>query len=169
MCGVVLGEPVGTVDEVDRRSRVDAPQAAEIGSGESVAARSARRMEFVDGWVPRLFSLIDSELDEPTRRRIMAANGRACFAANQPHVSRRATPATLEEIRAWVAQRSKAGCLCPAAEAQTPRTISRNYCWCSVGYVKEMHERVFGRQVDAELLQSVLRGDPSCRFRITIV
>lgn len=29
-------------------------------------------MEFVDSWVPRFFTVIDAELDEPTRRRIMA-------------------------------------------------------------------------------------------------
>lgn len=46
--------------------------------------------------------------------------------------------------------------------------MSASYCWCSVGYVQEIHERVFGRPVNVELVESVLRGNPRCRFRITL-
>lgn len=59
-------------------------------------------------------------------------------------------------------------CLCPAAEAQGAGKLSPTYCWCSVGYVKELHERVFGRPVNVELVQSVLMGHPRCRFLITL-
>lgn len=59
-------------------------------------------------------------------------------------------------------------CLCPTVEAQSAATMSPTYCWCSVGYVKEMHERVFGRTVNVEVKESVLMGHPHCRFRITI-
>ncbi len=59
-------------------------------------------------------------------------------------------------------------CLCPTAEAQGPKRISPTFCWCSVGYVKEMHERVFGRPVRVELLESVLMGHARCKFRITL-
>jgi hypothetical protein len=47
-------------------------------------------------------------------------------------------------------------------------TISPTYCHCSVGYVKEMHERMFGKPVAAELEDSVLRGGRRCRFKITV-
>ena len=59
-------------------------------------------------------------------------------------------------------------CLCPTAEAQGVKKISPTFCWCSVGYVKEMHERIFGRPVNVELVQSVLMGGKRCRFRITL-
>jgi predicted hydrocarbon binding protein len=129
------------------------------------------------------------------RRKIMAANGKACFSAYRPDLKRRAEPATREIVEAWVARRGKAGgysmdgdavtfeyvgsaetgqsaqegiCLCPTAEAQGIKKISPTLCWCSVGYVKEMHERVFGRPVNVELITSVLMGSPRCRFRITL-
>jgi predicted hydrocarbon binding protein len=110
-------------------------------------------------------------------------------------MKRRPEPATPEHVREWVSARgAKSGyamdgdvirfeyvgsaetgqaspesvCLCPTVEAQTAKTMSPTYCWCSVGYVKEMHERVFGRAVNVELLGSVLTGEKRCRFRITL-
>jgi hypothetical protein len=152
-------------------------------------------MEFVDGWVPRFFRVVDEQLDEPTRRRLMAANGKACFCAWAPDAKRRPEPASPERIEQWVKERGPTSgysmkdgvvafeyvgsaetgqaapegvCLCPAVEAQSAATMSPTYCWCSVGYVKEMHERIFGRPVDVELTQAVLTGHPRCRFRITL-
>ena len=60
-------------------------------------------------------------------------------------------------------------CLCPTAETQRAKVISPTFCWCSVGYVKEMHDRIFGRPVKVELIESILMGHPRCRFRITAV
>jgi len=201
MCGAVLG--------MTAASRADSPEPdtpGEAGNtvgepppskpGEKSAARAVKRMEFVDTWVPRFFQVVDEQLDEPTRKRLMAANGKACFCAWAPDLPRRPEPATPERIAAWVAGRGRAAgywmdgaavvfeyvgsaetgesspeniCLCPTVEAQDATTMSPTYCWCSVGYVKEMHERVFGRPVEVELVHSVLMGDTRCQFRITPV
>lgn len=163
--------------------------------GEKTVARSVKRMEFVDGWVERFFTVVDQTLDEPTRQRLLTANGRACFLAWAKDAPKRPEPASLETISAWVARAGKGHgysmdgntiafeyvgsaetgqaapenvCLCPTVEAQSSRTISATYCHCSVGYVQEMHERRFGRPVKVELVSSVLRGGPRCRFRITV-
>lgn len=195
MCGAVLGSLRALGAEPEMQAPGNAPaQAPPTTPGDRTTARAAKRMEFVDAWVPRFFAVIDAELDEPTRRRIMAANGKACFSAFQPDLKRRAEPATREAIVTWVGRRGKAAgyamdgdavvleyvgsaetgqaspegvCLCPTAEAQGVRKLSPTFCWCSVGYVKEMHERVFGRAVNVDLVQSVLMGHPRCRFRIT--
>jgi predicted hydrocarbon binding protein len=60
-------------------------------------------------------------------------------------------------------------CLCPMAEAQAAGKISPTYCLCSVGYVKEMHERILGRPVEVELVDSVLWGGKRCKFKMTVV
>jgi hypothetical protein len=126
----------------------------------------------------------------------MAANGKACFSAYAPNMPHRPEPAPPERIAAWVAERGAAAgyamdgntivfeyvgsaetgesspagiCLCPTVEAQNAKTMSPSYCWCSVGYVKEMHERIFGRSLNVELVRSVLRGDLRCQFRMTLV
>jgi hypothetical protein len=194
MCGAVLGARAAIADGWQAQPRETAT-AAPSAPGDKTAARAVKRMEFVDGWVPRFFRVIDTELDEPTRRRLMAANGKACFSAYRPELGPRPAPATREQVAAWVEQRGKAAgysmdgetifmefagsaetgqaspanvCLCPAAEAQGVKTLSPTFCWCSVGYVKEMHERAFGRPVKVELLESVLMGHPRCRFRMTL-
>jgi len=110
-------------------------------------------------------------------------------------MARRTDPLTLDRIRQWVAGEAKDRgyrmdgdvitfeylgsaetrqaspenvCLCPTVEAQKPGSISPTYCHCSVGYVKEMHERRFGRSVNVELVNSVLMNAKRCQFRITL-
>jgi predicted hydrocarbon binding protein len=46
--------------------------------------------------------------------------------------------------------------------------IPDNYCYCSVGWVKEMFEQALGRPVEVKLEASVLRGDESCRLRVLL-
>jgi hypothetical protein len=201
MCGAALGAERAFADDPEGRQKAQTPEkpeksgtAPQTRPGDKSDARAVKRMEFVDGWVPRFFAVLDAHLDEPTRRRIMAANGKACFSAWAPTLKPRVEPASKERIAAWVAGRAQQGyrmegdaivseylgsaetgqpspehvCLCPTAEAQGARQLSPTYCWCSVGYVKELHERVFGRRVNVELVQSVLMGHPRCRFRITL-
>ena len=46
--------------------------------------------------------------------------------------------------------------------------MSRNLCYCSAGYEKRPFDVAFGKSVKAEVKQSVLWGDPVCRFAIEI-
>ncbi len=196
MCGAVLGMRTAWGDETPKGTEAAKPAEAPPSlPGEKTPARAVKRMEFVDGWAPRFFRVLDEQLDEPARRRLMAANGKACFCAWAQNDQRRPEPASPERIEKWVKERGPASgyamkngvitfeyvgsaetgqaspegiCLCPAVEAQSATTMSPTYCWCSVGYVKEMHERIFGRPVNVELTKSVLRGDARCGFRITL-
>src|SRR5512136_3036398 len=172
-----------------------AGQTAAVKPGDKTVERAAKRMEFVDGWVRRFFAALDKTVDEATRRKLMAANGRACFAAYAGPQKKTAGPDALEKFKAWIAQQGKARgysiegnvvsfefvgsaetgqaspenvCLCPTAEAQKAGEISPTFCHCSVGYVQEMHERMLGRPVEVELVDSVLRGGKRCKFRMTV-
>jgi hypothetical protein len=169
-------------------------QTATAKPGEKTDARASKRMEFVDGWVQRFFEAMDKTLDEASRRRLMMANGRSCFAAFAGPPKKQPAPDALEKFTAWIgAQGKEKGysiegqvisfefvgsaetgqaspekvCLCPTAEAQKSGKISPTYCLCSVGYVKEMHERILGRPVEVELVESVLLGGKRCKFRMT--
>ncbi len=200
MCGAALAMQDALGEEIPKKAKPaskapPAPAPADTKPGEKSVARAAKRMECVDAWMPRFFKVLDEHVDEPTRRRLMAANGKACYSAFRPDQKPRAEPATRERIAEWVATRGKDEgyrmegdvitteftssaetgkdspehiCLCPAAESQSSKTISPTFCWCSVGYVKEMHERVFGRPVNVELVESVLLGQPRCKFKITL-
>lgn len=163
--------------------------------GDKTPERAAKRMEFVDGWVRRFFEAIDQTLDEPSRERLMTANGRSCYAAYAGAPKKQPGPDAVEELRAWIAKDGKkqgyalegqaisfefvgsaetgqaspeSVCLCPTAEAQKAGSFSPTYCLCSVGYVQEMHERLLGRPVKVELVDAVLRGGKRCKFRMTI-
>jgi len=167
----------------------------ETKPGDKSVERAAKRMGFGDAWLRRFFEAVDATLDEPSRRRLMTANGRACFATFAGPPKKQPAPDALEKFTAWVKDKGKdrgysidgnvisfefvgsaetgkpspeAICLCPMAEAQRPGTISATYCLCSVGYVKEMHERTLGRPVDVTLVDSVLRGGRRCKFRMTV-
>jgi hypothetical protein len=163
--------------------------------GDKTVERAAKRMEFVDGWVRRFFATLDKTVDEASRRKLMVANGRSCFAAYAGPPKKTPGPDALEKFKAWIAQQGKARgysfegnvisfefigsaetgqaspenvCLCPTAEAQKAGELSPTYCLCSVGYVQEMHERMLGRPVEVALVDSVLRGGKRCKFRMTV-
>lgn len=61
-------------------------------------------------------------------------------------------------------------CHCPLARESilSGLRISRDFCYCSAGYEKRPYEVAFGEPVETEVLQSVLWGDPVCRFAMRI-
>jgi predicted hydrocarbon binding protein len=156
--------------------------------------RAVKRMEFTEGWVKRFFDAVDGTLDQATRKKLMMANGKACYLAWIKDTKQEIKPITLEQFKKWVDTQVKDGsyrvegnviyfqymgaaetglpadenaCLCPLVETK-PDSLSPTYCFCSVGYVKEMHEGYLNRPVDVELMDSVLKGGKRCQFKITV-
>ncbi len=175
-------------------SRLLAEETPQTAPGAATAARAVKRMEFSDAWVRRFMGVLDETLDPETHRKVMTANGRSCLRGWLASEGRTITPVPFETWAERVKARPSDGslrvegnvihfqynasaetggaspegvCLCPMVESK-PAGLSRTYCQCSVGYVKEMHERKFGRPVTVELLGSVLHGDKRCTFRITV-
>jgi len=175
-------------------ARLLADDGQETAPGAATAARAVKRMEFSDQWVRRFMRVLDGTLDEATRTGVMAANGRECFREWVASQGRKVTPIKFETWAARVRERppdasvrvegnvifweytssAETGgaapdgvCLCPMVESK-PAGLSRTFCQCSVGYVKESFEQRFARPVSVELLDSVLYGGKRCRFRITV-
>jgi hypothetical protein len=46
--------------------------------------------------------------------------------------------------------------------------ISPNFCYCSAGFEKRLWDVIFNQDVKANVLQTVLKGDPICEFAISI-
>ncbi|MCD4702572.1 MAG: DUF6144 family protein [Candidatus Aegiribacteria sp.] len=62
-------------------------------------------------------------------------------------------------------------CHCPLAREaiiMNDPEIPMDWCYCSGGFGKLMFDIVFGESTEVEVLQSVLAGDPVCRFRIKL-
>jgi len=156
--------------------------------------RAIKRMEFADLWVKRFINVLDNTLDEETRKKVMMTNGKICY---QEWIKSKGQQTEVVLYEKWVArvrENVKDGsfqidgnviyfqymgsaetgqeapenvCLCPMVESK-PAGLSKTYCLCSVGYVKEMFEQTFGKPVDVQLVDSVLYGGKRCKFRITV-
>jgi hypothetical protein len=60
-------------------------------------------------------------------------------------------------------------CHCPWAKETINNdtiAVSPIFCQCSAGFHKRAYEVIFGQSLQAEVLESILNGDPVCRFAI---
>jgi len=163
--------------------------------GEQTKERAVKRMKYADRWVKRFFDVMDQTLDEKTRKRLMMANGRECY---REWIRDTKQEIKQVDFKKWAERASQnieqegfridgnviyfqfnssaetGGpspenvCLCPMVESK-PEGLSSTFCHCSVGYAKEMNELKFGRTVDVELIDSVLKGGKRCKFKITVL
>ena len=62
-------------------------------------------------------------------------------------------------------------CHCPLARESILKggpNISPTWCYCSGGYEKLLFDVIFDEEVEVEVLESALGGDPRCRFAVKI-
>lgn len=63
-------------------------------------------------------------------------------------------------------------CHCPFARErildETKNNVDADWCYCSAGFAKFPFEILFCEELEVEMLQSALNGDPICRFAITL-
>lgn len=159
----------------------------------SAPNRAEERMKFAEGWVTRFFRELDANIPEDLRKKLMIANGCACHRAWIASEGIKIRKHTFEDWAEWIKKHpndtvqvegniiryqftssaetglpsAEGQCLCSFVESK-PVGLSPTYCYCSVGYVKEMHEQIFDKPVDVELEESVLQGGQRCRFKITV-
>ncbi|UCF10500.1 MAG: hypothetical protein JSW65_02160 [Candidatus Bipolaricaulota bacterium] len=98
-------------------------------------------------------------------REIMAGvrEGRIIFEAKIPHQ-------TIEYLKASTpAEKAYHYCHCPwvkeslrSAELRIPAT----FCNCSAAFHKKPYEVIFGQPIRAKVVESILAGDPWCKFAI---
>ena len=156
----------------------------------------AEKIEFTKTWVKRFMEVLDGNLDEETRKKIMMNNGRECAKGAYGEKPEATKPLSIEDLDARIAEWQKiigkenihregkvvyfnyvqnpgglkisdGYCLCPMIE-DGPVRLSPTYCYCSVGYVKYMFRVFFELEVSVELLESLRSGGKSCRFRINV-
>jgi hypothetical protein len=46
--------------------------------------------------------------------------------------------------------------------------VSPNFCYCSAAFEKRVWDVIFDQPVKADVVESVLKGDPICKFAIHI-
>ncbi len=191
-CGFALAGATGLVEIAAAATpgRATAATGA-TGAGETpLAARVTQGQKVIE----RIVAELDRQVDGPTRRGIMEACGRQCFEGSRPAGPKPTAEQAakfMEGMRKYVGaenvRESAAGtvvyfkytqnpeglktadgyCLCPIFE-DAPKGVSATYCDCSVGYVRALFQQATGRETRVELTGSVLRGDKSCTFTVTL-
>jgi predicted hydrocarbon binding protein len=153
-----------------------------------------KKQEFAQVWVKRFFNLLDAQLDEPTRTKLLESMGEACYrgsldaeaiqspkpvdvdklvegmqAYGGPEMARReGNVIYFQYVKNPAGLKVADGwCLCPLVESGPPG-LSGAYCQCSVGYVRAMFSRALGKPVQVKLTESLKRGGEACRFTIQV-
>jgi hypothetical protein len=154
-----------------------------------------KQFSFAQTWLKRMMEVLDHEVDETTREKILLANGKRCHegylgasgnppspklsleefvgSLNQKNIGTFAVRAGNRVIFGYGKDKpdpaaEKNQCLCPFVE-NGPQGLSGNYCLCSVGYVKNLFDWALGEPVQkVNLLESIKQGGNTCRFEIVV-
>jgi len=92
-------------------------------------------------------------------------DGDTLYVTKIPYESENFLAATEPKMKSYYA------CHCPfAREAilKEGEEVSANWCYCSGGFAKFPFEVILDRELEVEMLESALKGDPVCRFAIKI-
>lgn len=156
------------------------------------------KAEKAEAWIKALMDHLDEQLPPEARIKLMQACGRSCYLRAFGVASeRQATPEDLarylkfledggieltreddtvsftyswgrDHQNPWGLIIRDGYCMCPLVESGPPG-LSPTYCYCSTGYVKELEERLTGRPVKVDLVESLKTGGRDCVFRITVL
>lgn len=136
--------------------------------------------EFSQRWVRDVIQAMDEHLEEEARIELLEACGRACARIGPVRAAeacRGDVDRFLAILRRWhggeeLVQREGDvirvvcdKCLCELVK-DAPAGLSGTYCYCSLGWMKEVFGTVVGGPVEVSLLESFRRGDQQCRFEI---
>jgi predicted hydrocarbon binding protein len=146
-------------------------------------------------WVQGAMKRLDRAVDKKTGARIMEECGYACAKANHATIDRvvakRNQYASLEEFLEAEKDKALPGmrlerkgkiiyqyymplsfryamrCFCSLLRGLPPgETVSTTYCQCSKGFAQKMWERLLGKPVKVEVLETAVTGAKECKFKI---
>jgi hypothetical protein len=137
---------------------------------------------FKDVWIASLMENLEKTLDEKSLQKLMNTNGRSCAARS---TLRKTAESCRGDVAKWVktvgGKLSKElcrvegntvywgypRCYCELV-ASGPERLPDSYCLCSAGWVQEMFEIVAGHPVKVEIVRTIKRGAPDCRFIVRV-
>lgn len=137
--------------------------------------------EFREKWVESLIENLETEFDERSRIKLMEECGRDCAKSHAIQLAksnRKNLNGFLSGLGGWIGEQNiirrgksihvqYSRCFCPLV-SEGPDRLPKTYCYCSLGWLKEMFETVLEAEVAAELVQSIKQGAASCKFVIRL-
>ena len=153
-------------------------------SANYVTTNEGNATDWKDGFVKyrfaKLIDILDTTLDENTKNRIIEDLGKECSNASIAKDFKNDVEGYFNEIKnRWgenaTYDREKGlirietperDCVCPLIDS---KKISKSVCQCSVGWQTQTYTTIFGKEVKAKCVESVVRGSNKCVFEIQIV
>jgi predicted hydrocarbon binding protein len=141
----------------------------------------SRPQRFKEEWLKSLLKHMDEQFDEKTRVKLMEACGRDCArrgSIRMAEASKGDVGKLVNTLANYLGKENSrmegkvvhltySKCYCQLV-ADGPERLSDTYCFCSKGWVLEMFETAAQKPVKVELLQTIKRGAPSCKFLIRL-
>lgn len=164
-----------------------APAFTQIAPAEEAPKCDDRELKFVQNWITDLMETIDTELDEPTKVKLLSGTGRGCFRRHQFKVDiankgKGSVDKLIEACKAnfecWrdeddankvhirFGKVNSNGCYCPAARYRPGKPKTDIQCYCTRATHQAIWETALGKPVQIDILQTVRRGDPTCHFLV---
>jgi predicted hydrocarbon binding protein len=138
-----------------------------------------QKTKFIHNWILSLMENMDEHLDEEAKINLLEECGRTCA---ESHAKAEALKhkgnldGWLGVFKKWVGpeniQREDdavrviySKCLCPLVQDRPP-LMSKTYCNCSRGWLKEVFETVMEKQLEVKLEDSIMQGGKRCQFLV---
>jgi hypothetical protein len=140
--------------------------------------RAQYENEFVNHWMTDLFEAIDTEVDAPTKMKLLEACGRGCYRRHKfkqdiAEAGKGDVDKLIEAYRRNFAIRREGDlvhivygggiCYCPAARNR-PAQPHDLHCECTRATHEAIWSAAMGRPYKAELLETVRRGGKTCHI-----
>jgi hypothetical protein len=156
-------------------------RAASFSTENYQESEMAQKQKLLYDWLSSLMKNMDAQLDEDSKIKVLEECGRVCaqrHAKTEALKSKGDLDGWLDTMQKWVGANNvhKEGnsvrivyskCFCPLVGSLEP-LLSRTFCNCSRGWLKENFETVVGKAVDVRLEDSIMGGGKECRFTVLI-
>jgi hypothetical protein len=136
---------------------------------------------FIKNRFAKLIDILDLNLDEPTKNKIIESLGVEC--AKDGSISNRfinnpegffneihnrwGENFTYDKEKGIIRiETPERDCVCPFVDS---KAISKSICQCSVGWQSQTYKTIFGKEVEAKCIESVVRGSKKCAFEVQIL
>jgi len=135
-------------------------------------------------WTARLVEQLEAGVDAAIIAGVLESCGRECQSRARVKKARAIWRDSGGDVRACLDRWCREGlvfraeldgdvirfyyprCFCGRVNAAS--NLSRTYCHCSRGWVRELFEQVFEVEADVKLVRSVQAGDEGCEFEVRL-
>ena len=136
----------------------------------------------MDNWIKELLTNFDEHVDEASKQKILENCGPKCPFSHMPNNKLLELRNHSKDEQDFLDNLSNSWhlfkennqyfvifdkCYCPLVNKDIEHS-SKTMCYCTLGSLKFKFKISLGRDVNIEMLKTVLNGDDECRFKINI-